>query len=260
MSRHGLIADQGSAGVYVGFLAGVLATNQMLAKTILDSLQPLTDEEQVLVVKAVAFSGLPDWQEILADEEARMPRRKRLIRRYLVGERHDLVALPVASGQEVDALWGYYFATGAYQPMLHLIDTLKWWSERPDVEKVTVAGMAKWTLASNGARDPALMQLYYTEIEHAPEAVATPLKDVIEAAETFEFDRIRTEAHEAIAAMRQEKPPSETATWAFRTKVGQTAIALACVAASVTGHAEFGIPCVVTGALTGAASTLLSAQ
>jgi hypothetical protein len=61
----------------------------------------------------------------------------------------------------------------------------------------------------------------------------------------------------AIEELRAKGPQSarEMAWWG---KAGQTALALGCVAASAMGQVEFGIPCVVGGALSTAALNYLA--
>jgi hypothetical protein len=83
-------------------------------------------------------------------------------------------------------------------------------------------------------------------------------REVIEAAETSETGRIKKEAVAAVEELRTKGPGSkrEIAWWG---KVGETAISLGCIGAAVTGQVEFGVPCVVGGALSSAALRYFSA-
>lgn len=76
---------------------------------------PLSPAAQVLVIKAIAYSGLPDWKQRLGRFVERMPARLILIRKFLYGKQPTLAKLPLDKGPEVlDSWWGYYFATGSY--------------------------------------------------------------------------------------------------------------------------------------------------
>src|SRR6202162_2241160 len=48
----------------------------------------------------------------------------------------------------LDTLWGYYFATGSYMPILHIIKMLPWTKSRDTVDKLTVGSMARYPMAS----------------------------------------------------------------------------------------------------------------
>lgn len=259
MTRLGLLADQETAGVYVGFAAGVLATNQAKAQKLIARMFPLTAEEEVTLIRAVAFSGLPDWQDILVGLDRRMPKRQFLIERYISGAEKPLSELTVDTGRMLDTHWGFYMATGSYDPALKIIAALKWSGEKDDVDKLTVGSMAKWTLASNAAKDENLLSLCRSEIAQQPDEVAAPLRDIVEAAQTFEFASIRKDALAAIEEIKTKGSQSKR-NWTWASQAGTTAVALGCVAASVTGHVELGLPCVVTGALTQAATKVFVPQ
>ncbi len=259
MSELGLLEDQDAAGVYVGFVAGVLGANQLDAKTLIDPMFPMRSDEQVTVVRAVAYSGLPEWHELLRALAVGIPERKVLIDRFLAGEAGRLMELPLEHPRTLDTLWGYYISTGSYEPIMRVIAALAWTREGDDLDRLTAGSMAKWTLASNAAKDQSLLKLCYVEAEHQPEAVAATLKEVIEAAETYELGPIRKEALKAIEELRTKGPESSRSrSWAMQ--AGSTVLALGCVAAGATGHAEIAAPCVIAGALGTAAQKLLTSE
>jgi hypothetical protein len=83
------------------------------------------------------------------------------------------------------------------------------------------------------------------------------LREVADAAETADTGRIRKAAVAMIEDLRTKGPGSkrEMAWWG---QVGQTALSLGCIGAAVTGQVEFGVPCVVGGALSSAALKYLT--
>ena len=85
------------------------------------------------------------------------------------------------------------------------------------------------------------------------------LQEVIDAAETFEFGRVRKDAMAAIDQLKMKGPASARNTQWWGT-AGQTVLALGCVVAGAMGHVEVGIPCVLGGALSGAALKYMTPQ
>ncbi len=251
----GLLRDYDQAGIYVGFTAGVIGSNSTVAERLVSRMFPLSPEDQPLVIKAIASSGLPGWKGLMATFVERMPARKVLIDKYLYGDGKTLDDIPLDEGGSyaLDALWGYYFATGSQVPVRRIVSALAWAGERDDVAKLTIGAMAKWTLATNATRDLELLQILKRQ-EPDEVSVRRELNEVILAAETFETGKLRKDALAAIDELKAKGPESRR-TFAWWGQAGQTALALGCVAASVTGASAVavGIPCVVGGAVSSAA-------
>lgn len=259
MSRLGLLADEEGAAVDIGFIAGVLGANQLRAEKMVAAMLPLRSDEQAVIVKAIAYSGLPNWRGILNDFIDKLSDRRMLIDSLATGKTQLLMDKPVDEGRTLDMLWGYYLATGYYQPVQRILTALPWSANREDLDKLAVGSMAKWTLATNAAKDQNLLQLYYTESKVAPDKVAKPLQEIIEAVEMADTSRIKKEAQAAIEDLKAKGPASKrTAAW--DTQLGATAVAVGCVAAEVTGHVELGLPCIITGAVTQAAGKLVNSD
>jgi hypothetical protein len=268
MNDFGLFGDEDKAWFCIGFIAGVLGTNPKDGPALIPRMFPLPDKEQAVIIRAIAYSERPDWRELLEKNAARMPLRRPLIDDFLQGKRPTLMELPLEQGGSsgIYALWGYYVATGQHEPVVRIMQALQWSRRKDDhsfsfkkifsgwsgdasaVEKITTGGTAKWTLASYAERDRDLLDLYRAEVPRQPEKIATPLKDVIAAAETFESETVRKDQFGAIedaqkAQMSNEAGMSKGAT------AGSIAIATGCVAATALGQPEIAIPCVIGGAL-----------
>src|ERR1041385_6566039 len=102
MSRLGLLTDTEGAGVYVGFLAGIIATNPDKADALIARMFPLSTEHQWAIVRAIAYSGHPDWRTMLQRHAERMPARRVMIEKFLTGKLPTLEQAPI----EKDATWG----------------------------------------------------------------------------------------------------------------------------------------------------------
>ena len=258
MSNFGLLKDMDQAGIYIGFTAGVLGANPDDAEKLVEQMFPLDPQDQVLVIKAIAYSGLQNWKELLTKFVERMPARKVLIDKYLFAKKPVLADLSIAEDQSaIDINWGYYFATGSEPPIKRILTALGWSSDKNEVDKLTIGAMAKWTVAQNASRDPELLALLKADVATETPEVRAPLNEVIEAAETLELSKIRRQALASIDELKA-KGPEKVRTYNWWGQAGQTVLALGCVAAGALGQVQVGIPCVVGGALSTAALKYLS--
>jgi hypothetical protein len=268
MQDYGLFADEEKAWFCTGFIAGVLGSNPKDGPTLVPRMFPMPDKEQAVIIRAIVYSGRPDWRELLEKNASRMPLRRPLIDDFLAGKRPVLMELPLDHGGSpgIYALWGYYVATGQYEPVVRIMQALRWskkkedsrfsfrkvfsgWGHDPSaVEKITTGGTAKWTLASYAERDRQLLNLYRAEYERQPEEITKPLKDVIEAAEIFESEKIRKDQFGAIEDAQKQQMTNEAGMTKGAT-AGSIAIATGCVAATALGQAYIALPCVLGGAL-----------
>jgi len=72
-----------SAGIYLGFVAGAIGSNPAKAEQLVDSFFPVPEEDEWVIVRAIAYSGLPDWRNLLRKVAPKMPARKVMIDAYL---------------------------------------------------------------------------------------------------------------------------------------------------------------------------------
>jgi hypothetical protein len=284
MSRLGLLREPESSGVYVGFIAGVIGS-QRDPRDLIAKFFPLPHDDSWAIVRAIAYSSHPEWKVLLRQFAGRMPRRQVMIDKYLAGKLPTLAELAAEkkpapwyarmqdyaridkmfSGEEprkettletspelLDTLWGYYYASRAVSPIARIITLLPGAKDTNDLEKLVVGSMARYTLAMNAARDAELLDLLKRSRRGQPKEILLALDDVIDAAETMDTPRLRKEAHAAVDDLRRKGPGyrRKVAWWG---QVGEGALALGCIAAAVAGQIQFGIPCVVGGAVGSAA-------
>jgi hypothetical protein len=284
LSRLGAFNHPERSGVYIGFLAGVLADNPDKTEWLVSQTLKMDKQDRWAVVRAIAYSSLPEWKPLLRQFEPRAPRYDVLSEKYLDGKMATLAQFEVPpsptafermrkrlhldavfgrpphkvilepSPEVLDILWGYYFATGGYGPIMHIIAMLPLSQDHDDADRLTVGSMAKYSLASNAMRDPALLAMLKSSrrARGQPKKTVAILDDVVDAAETVDTARIRKEALAAIEELRAKGPAyrRNVSWWGY---IGQSAIAGGCIAAAVTGQVELGIPCVVGGATASAA-------
>jgi hypothetical protein len=278
LSRFGSFKDPEQSGVFVGFLAGVIGTNPEKADQMIGKMLPLQPGDQWIVVRAIAYSGHPDWRNLLRRHAKQLSARRVMIDKYLsnqlprlyqyekepdvstwqqmqskfTGKELPKAHVLEASPELLDTYWGHYFATSYARPISRIVEMLPWAKDVESVEKLTLGSMAKFTLASNASRDPQLLDMLREARERRPKEYTAALTEVIDAAETVETSKLRKEAMAAIEELRR-KGPAYRRNVSWWGQVGQGALALGCIAAAATGQVYLGLPCVITGGVSSAA-------
>jgi hypothetical protein len=269
--------DPESAGIYLGFIAGAIGANPAKAEQLVDSLFPLPPEDEWVIVRAIAYSGLPDWKDLLRHVAPRMPGRQAMIDGYLWDKLPTLAEIPLedtkpgfldkvkgafkfskddkvvhtkitfANSQDLlDTLWGYYFATGSHVPIWRILSVLAWSKSHDTVDKLTIGSLARYTLASYAVRDAGLREYLRGQLKVQPKAIAVPLGEVIEAADSVQLGLLRKDALAAVDDLKAKGSDSRR-DLDFWGQVGVGAIAIGCVSAAALGQVEIGIPCVIGG-------------
>jgi hypothetical protein len=191
-----------SAGIYLGFIAGAIGSNPAKAEQLVNSFFPVPPQDEWVIVRAIAYSGLPDWRNLLRQIEPKIPERRIMIESYLNGTLPTLAEIPLedsrpgmldklrnaftqnpfkkeerkldtkltfASSQDLlDTLWGYYFATGSHVPIMRIVQMLPWSKSRDTLDKLTVGSMARYTLASYAVRDSSRANFSATNFRGSP--------------------------------------------------------------------------------------------
>jgi hypothetical protein len=269
-----------NSGIYLGFIAGAIGSNPAKAEQLVNSFFPVPAEDEWVIVRAIAFSGLPDWRNLLRRVALKMPGRKVMIDSYLAGTLPTLANIPLeeekpgmldklrgvftknpfakddrklkmaqtfAGNQDLlDTLWGYYFATGSHLPILRIMQMLPWSKSRDTIDKLTVGSMARYTLASYAVRDAGLRDFLRSELPKQPDAIKVPLGEVIEAADTVQLGAVRKDALAAVDELKA-KGSDARRNLDFWGQLGVGAVALGCVSAAALGQVAIGIPCVIGG-------------
>jgi hypothetical protein len=267
--------DAETSGPYIGFIAGVLGSNADRAELLVAKMLPIAPQDHWVLVRAIAYSGLPNWREVLATFVDRMPTRRAMINQYLDGKLPTLDQIdfvppkpgmfdkiknafrddnerkkPVMlepSPELIDVLWGNYLATGGYQPVQRVIKLLPLANDKDSVDNLTTGSAAKFTLASNAVRDAELLTMLKWANKDQPKDISVVLDDVIQTAETVDTVHMRKESLAAIEELKERGPTSrrELSGWG---QVGQGALSMGWVVAAATGQIELGLPCVLGGA------------
>jgi hypothetical protein len=277
LSQSLVLREPETAGFYVGFVAGVLGANPQEAEHLVIRMTPLPPSDQWLVVRAIAYSGLPAWKSLLARVTDKLPARRGMIDAYLMDklptlDRIELDKSPtfmekvgmhlgmapktpeISYGRNpelLDTLWGEYFAAGHYGPIWRIITMLPWSKDRDSGERLAVGSSAKLTLANNAARYPDVLALIKRTAPYQDKETKAVLAEVIHAAETTETGNIRKEQLALMDKLKTKGSGSQTdmKLWGY---LGQGAIGVTCVTLAALSYSVAGIPCVIGGAATSA--------
>ena len=65
-----------NSGIYLGFIAGAIGSDPAKAEQLVTSFFPIPSEDEWVIVRAIAYSGLPDWRNLLRKVAPRMPGRR----------------------------------------------------------------------------------------------------------------------------------------------------------------------------------------
>ena len=288
LSRYGVLKDTDSGAVYLGFLAGVIGAHPEKAEGIMrELLLTLPPEDKWVAIRALAYSDLPNWKEIMRKYAMYTPGRLVMIEKYISGQTPTLERLaldpaerpwvdkvkiyftgkPRDDGEKkleptpdiIDTYWGFYFATGSYIPIARIVAMLRWTKDDNSIEKFTIGNMAKFTLASNASRDAELLKMLQWAQKNTDADTKPVLDEIVDAAETMDTVRLRKMAIAAIDDLKQ-KGPGYKRNLSTLGQIGQAAIGLGCIAAAALGQIEFGLPCVIGGAVSSAAISAWTKQ
>lgn len=279
-SDLGALTDAEGAGIYVGFIAGMIGSNPDNADAIIEKLLVMRSADHWAVVRGIAYSGHPDWRGLMTRFSSKMPTRELMAQRYLEGKlptpdapvaeektswkdrvnpktwfakKDEEKLIPLDERPEMlDVYWGYYFASRSNPPLERMIKMLPWSEDRDSVEKLTIGSMAKYTMAMNASRDSKLLgRLKTLQTQQTDKETSKQLGETIEAAETVEISSLRKIALGRLEDLKRMGPgyKRDIAWWG---KLGQGAISLGCIAAAATGQVALGLPCVLGGATSSA--------
>jgi hypothetical protein len=287
LSRMQAFKDSESCGAYIGFIAGVLSANPARANGLVDKMLSIATSDHWVVVRAVAYSGLSNWKELLTSSADRMPERREMINRYLEGKLPTLEQIAYPAGQPgmfdkikialkiggndtktvalqpspelIDVLWGNYLATGTYRPIGQIIRLLPLADDKDSVDKLTTGSAAKFTLASNAVRDLNLLAMLKWAVKQQPKETAKVLNEVIVTAEDVDTADMRKKSLAAIEELKQKGPNSKRELTGAG-EIGEGALAVGCIVAAAAGQIELGIPCVIGGATYSAGMQYMASQ
>ena len=86
LSEMQAFKDPESSGAYIGFIAGVLGANPERANMLIEKTLAIQPADHWVLVRAIAYSGLPNWKVLLLKYADRIPTRSGMIDKYVSGK------------------------------------------------------------------------------------------------------------------------------------------------------------------------------
>ena len=185
LSKQGALKDSNTAAPFFGFLAGVLSKNPAMVPATLHRLAALPPNEQPLVILGLWYSGHPETKSLLAALAKDMPAQRSMIEELARSTPPKLTDLPLEGDPGVlAALWGNFMATGDEAPVLRIMDALPFTMiAQGDRQRLAMGRVAEWSLASNAAQHPRVMEIVRRQAAARTGPVANILNRVIAKAE-----------------------------------------------------------------------------
>lgn len=184
-SSQGFMKEGRGAPPFFGFVAGVLGKNPDMARPLAEKLASLPEIDQPVLVLGIWYSRHPDTKQLLGTLLKSMPAQKQMIEHFLANTAPGILDLPLEQGPWVlDALWGYFMATGDGSPVIRIIGALPWVNVRGDIPRLSVGGAAKWSLTSNAVQHERVLAVCREQVKTQTQEVVEVLKEVIESAES----------------------------------------------------------------------------
>lgn len=179
-SRLGILKDGVAAPPLFGFLAGVLAKEPAFAESLAKQLSTLPASDQPVLVLGIWYSGHPDTKKLIADLARSLPSQRVAIRSLTKGTPPRLTDISLEEGPWVlDALWGYFMATGDEAPVVRIMAALPWVEVRGNVPKMMIGGAARWSLTANAIQHPRVLEICKAQLPKQEKKVADALAEVV---------------------------------------------------------------------------------
>ena len=161
LSKQGALKNSQSAAPFFGFLAGVLSKNPAMVPATIRRLTALPRDEQPFVILGLWYSGHPETKSLLAGLVKDMPAQRSMIEDLSRSTPPKLIDLPLEADPGVlAALWGNFMATGDEAPVLRIMDALPYTMiAQGDQQRLAMGRVAEWSLASNAAQHPRVMEI-----------------------------------------------------------------------------------------------------
>jgi len=181
-SRLGVLKDVEATPPFFGFIAGILEKEPSIAHFLVERMDQVAEADRPVVILGIWYSGHADTPRLMETISKRFPKHKPMISK-LGAKGFRIVQIPLDRGAWlVDALWGYFMATGEELPVTRIISTLPWSELKDSTTKMSTAQSARWSLAANAAQHVRVMEILNAQQNSQPPEVAGALKEIISKA------------------------------------------------------------------------------
>jgi len=167
-SRNRMLERNTLLAPFSGFLSQVFRKNPEIAAQCARGLN--SPAERKLLVYAVWLSGLENAPDLLKTIATGAPAEiGELVKQFTFQVPPDMLADPIRSPGSIDALWGAFFATGDRRYVEKVLSVLPWLEDKRDQDRSEIGSAAGWSLATNAAKQPAVLEILQQNAKTAPE-------------------------------------------------------------------------------------------
>jgi hypothetical protein len=183
MSQSGAINKDSDIPPFADFLAGVLKNNPDKAKSWIEVLSDLPIKHKRILIMGVWYSELPDAKKKVYSiiDRDNMLKQKDKASLFSKCFPCSITQIPFDQGPWVlDALWGYFMATGSPRPVVRIISALFWLDQYFSRSLFMIGAAAKWSLISNSEQHERVLKICIEQIDKQPPEIADDLKAIIQ--------------------------------------------------------------------------------
>ncbi len=160
MFKQGWFEKDTAVAPLAAFWASVFYQNHKQVETWLRGLNDLTFDQKKYLWMAVHLSGVPESQDLLKKiRQENGPETAKFITELLAEERQNVVDMPVTGPAVLDMFWGQFVASGDERCVRRVIAALYYLQETEDLAKMLIGGAARWSLESNAAQHPRVLEI-----------------------------------------------------------------------------------------------------
>lgn len=166
------------------FWASVFYQNHNKVESWLRELNDLALEQKKYLWMAVYLSGVPESMEALKKVGSENgAEAEKYVNNLLTQKRQNVVDMPVTGPAVLDMFWGQFVASGDDRCVKRVIAALYYLQETEDLAKILIGGAARWSLESNAAQHPRVLEICKQSRSGAREDVKKVLNEIIEKTE-----------------------------------------------------------------------------
>lgn len=174
-----------------GFIAGAVKDNPDLARKLVSELRSLDEQQYGLILVGIWYADLPNNESMkIVSQELNSYANLKAKYAFLLSVPVNILSVSPKQGPWVlDAMWGYFFATGSSEPVINIISILPWIDEskkneviamgKPGMYLLATSGSAKWSLTSNSRQHKRVLDICEDQIPKQPEIISKQLKEIV---------------------------------------------------------------------------------
>lgn len=162
----GAFTKESAAPPLIGFFSALFADQPLVAKAVAEQAKDFSNSARMLLGYCLWSSGTEAGKEafeVFAALESALGELRKT-------PPPTLAEILASTPEDLDFLWGGYFATGDEARLARIASALAYRDERGDTQKILLYAAARWSFLTNAQRDPTV-KVYCRQQASAAEGV-----------------------------------------------------------------------------------------